>query len=73
MIIKNITSLNNFGIFKNNSNSEEKYFGKYNLFYGLNEVGKPPYWKSSVALRKEPLRKNPPLLIFLYASKIPQQ
>lgn len=40
MKIKNIKKLNNFGIFRNHSNSAAKDFGRYNLLYGWNGSGK---------------------------------
>jgi wobble nucleotide-excising tRNase len=40
MLIKNISRLKNFGIFKNCNNSGVNDFGKYNLFFGWNGSGK---------------------------------
>ncbi len=40
MIIKNISKLSEFGIFRSHNNSGVQDFGKYNLFYGWNGSGK---------------------------------
>lgn len=40
MTIKNITKIKNFGIFKDQKNTNLKDFGKYNLLYGWNGSGK---------------------------------
>jgi len=60
MLIKNIAKLEDFGIFKNYNNINVKDFGKYNLFYGWNGVGKSTLSDLFRSIQKrEPSRNFP--------------